>query len=548
MSRPRSVSIPCPDCGGPVRKHGYRRGTTIRRYVCLNEGDNEECNRKFTDRTKDVKRSDANKKPIVTPTKAALDTDRNVFVFTYGQNSTPVHEGFWAALHGLCEHRDADLNVIQGRYLNRTGIVGRAQIEGGFNDLWWCDEIKDYLWNRRADICEGIQILGDIKVRPTAVNPLVGLETITGKKSGILGHPKLSMKVIPTPEGTPAKQLLTTGACTIANYTDSKAGQKGKHHHTLGATIVEVAPDGTWWMRQINALSDGSFIDLDTQYNIDGTHEPAGRALALVLGDWHSGMTDPNVVQATFGIEDYKGSIVGVLKPKKLIWHDLIDFYGRNHHHSFDPFISLGLRDGGAHNWNDLRAEIEVACWEVANYTKVAAEAGGGPVISYLVADNHGEAFTRYMRERDWRKDPENAEFYLETALRMTKGTHMTKIGVQYPEAMAVWANELCPDAVVLTRHDDLMIADIDCAFHGDIGPNGSRGSIMAFSKIGVKVIIGHAHTPGIVHGAYQSGTSTYIPLNYTKGPSSWMQSHTAIYANGKRAIITIVGNRWHHE
>lgn len=548
MSRPRSVSIPCPDCGGPVRKHGYRRGTTIRRYVCLNEGDNEECRRKFTDRTKDVKRTDANKKPIVTPTKAALDTDRNVFVFTWGQNSTPVHEGFWAALHGLCEHRDADLNVIQGRYLNRTGIVGRAQIEGGFNDLWWVDEIKDYLWNRRGDICEGVQILGDIKVRPTAVNPLVGLETITGKKSGILGHPKLAMKCVATPEGMPAKQLLTTGACTIANYTDSKAGQKGKHHHCIGATIVEVAPDGTFFMRQINALRDGSFIDLDTQYNTDGTHEPAGRALALSLADWHYPFTDPQVVEATFGIEDTKGSIVEVLKPEKLFWDDLIDFYGRNHHSINDPFLALGKAGGGLHDYNDMRSEIETAFYEVTHYTLVAEEAAGGPVTSILKADNHGEAFTRYIKERSWKTDPVNATFYLETALKMAQGVHETKIGIAYPDALAVWAREWCPDAVVLGRHDSYMVGDIECAFHGDIGPNGARGNITAFSKIGVKVIIGHTHTPGIENGAYQNGTSSYIPLAYTKGPSSWMHTHTVIYANGKRALLTIEGNRWHHE
>ena len=510
MSRPRSITIPCPDCGGPVRSQGKRRGTDIKRYVCLNEGDDKECNRRFTDNTMAVKRKDAHKNPPVTPTKEALATDTDVYIFTWSQNATPVHPGFWRALIALQNHRDADLNVIQGRYLNRTGMVDRAHSK--FADLWWVEE------------------------------------TITRGMSGILGHPKLAMKVIATPEGMPPKQLLTTGACTIANYTDSKAGMKGMHHHTLGATIVEVAPDGTFFMRQINATTDGSFIDKATQYNNDGTYEPAGRALAISLGDWHSGMTNPDVIAATFGIEDSDGSMVAVLKPKELFWDDLIDFYGRNHHHQFDPFIGIGKSDGGAHAWNDMRLEIEGALWEVDNYTKVAIEAAGGHVQSIVKADNHGEAFTRYMRERNWKNDPVNAEFYLETALKITQQTKMTKIGVQYPEALAVWGKELCPDAIFLTRHDRYAVADIECSFHGDIGPNGARGSINAFSKIGVKVIIGHTHTPGIENGAYQNGTSTYIPLGYTKGPSSWMNSHTVIYANGKRALITMVGNRWHHE
>jgi len=547
MARPRSVKIPCPDCGGPVRLQGVRKGTTIKRYWCLGEGGDPDCNRRFTDNTKKSKRKDVRKAPPVTPTKGALSTDTDVYIFTWAQNATPVHKGFWRALNGLREHRNADLNVIKGRYLNRTGVI-IANVEGGFNDLWWCEEVKPHMWDKRANICPSIQILGDIKVRPTAVNPLVGLETITGKQSGILGHPKLSMRVIPTPEGLPPKQLLTTGACTVANYTDSAAGAKGAFHHTLGATIVEVAPDGTFFMRQINATEDGSFIDKATQYNVDGTHQPAGRALALTLGDWHSGMTNPEVIAATFGIEDYAGTMVELLKPEKITWDDLIDFYGRNHHHQFDPFKAIGKTDGGAHNWNDLRSEIETACWEVQHYTKVAAKAAGGPVVSYIKADNHGEAFTRYIREKNWKTDPENAEFYLRTALKMTQGTEMSKIGVTYPEALAVWASVWCPNAITLTRHSSLMIADIECAYHGDIGPNGARGNIRSFSKIGVKVSIGHTHTPGIENGAYQHGTSTYIPLGYTKGPSSWLNTHMVIYSNGKRALYTIVNGRFHHE
>ncbi len=529
-----------------MRSAGKRRGTSIRRYVCLNEGGDPDCNRRFTDNTKAVKRKDVSKAPPVTPTKDALSTEADVYIFTWAQNATEVHPGFWGALNGLRTHRSADLNVIKGRYLNRTGMVDR--VEGDFNDLYWVDEVLPYMWNKREDICPSIQILGDIKVRPTAVNPLTGLETITGWQSGILGHPKLAMRVIPTPEGRPPKQLLTTGACTVANYTDSGAGAKGAFHHTLGATIVEVAPDGTFFMRQINATRDGSFIDKATQYNIDGTHEPAGRALALCLGDWHSGMTNPEVIMATFGVENYAGSMVELLKPEKITWDDLIDFYGRNHHHQFDPFKGIGKADGGAHAWNDLRAEIEIACWEVKTFTEIAAAAAGGPVTSYLKADNHGEAFTRYIREKNWKTDPENSAFYLETALKMVQETKMTKIGVAYPEALAVWAREWCPDAVVLNRHSSLMIADIECAYHGDIGPNGARGNIKAFSKIGVKVSIGHVHTPGIEAGAYQHGTSTYIPLGYTKGPSSWLNTHMVIYANGKRALYTIVNGRFHHE
>lgn len=544
MNRPRSNTPPCPDCKGPTRKNGKRKGTTIHRYTCLNEGADPRCNRRFTDNTKDVTRKDRAEGSPETPTKSELSQDADVFLFTYAQNATAVHRGFWNALNALRDYRNADLNVIKGTYRNPTAIKSMLTAD----DLWWNDDVLPYLWDKREDICDDIQVLGDVRVRPTAQNPLMGFRTITGRKSGILGHPKLAMRVVPTPMGWLPKQLVTTGACTLQNYSNSGAGKKGEHHHTFGAVIVEVAKDGTFFMRQLNATRDGSFIDKDMQFNADGTTEKAGRALALCLGDWHSGFTNPEVIDATFGIYGgASGTMVEVLKPEKITWDDLLDFYGRNHHHQFDPFIGIGKADGGVHDWNDLRAEVQTALEEVDLYTKKAEEAAGGPVTSYLKADNHGEAFTRYIRERNWKSDPHNAEFFLETALKITQGTKMTKRGVTYPEALYVWADKWCPDAVCLTRWDSLMIAEIQCAWHGDIGPNGARGTIGAFAQVGCKSNIGHLHTPGIENGCYQHGTSTYIPLSYTKGPSSWMNSHTVIYANGKRALYTIVNGQWHH-
>jgi len=520
--------------------------------VCLNEGDDLQCKRRFTDNTMFKTRED--KKKVIPPpvTKKALSKKADVFLFTWAQNDTPVMRGFWNALNALREYRSADLNVILGRYRNPTAIKGVLSKD----EQTWTPDVIEYMWDKRADICGGLQILGDIMVRPTAVRPLTGFESITGGiQSAILGHPKLAMTVIPTPQGDRPKTLLTTGACTVANYSDSKAGKKGEFHHTYGATIVEVAKDGSYFMRSINATKDGSFIDMDMEFHADGTVTPAGRAKAISLGDWHSGFTDPNVIEATFGAvkgknvsrENRDGSMVAVLKPEIIFWDDLTDFYGRNHHHMLDPFVGAGKADGGDHNWDDMRAEIRTACEEVNYYTGIAELVTGTPVQSVIKADNHGEAFTRYIRERNWKSDPRNAEFYLETALRMMKRTEMTKIGVQYPAALKVWLEEFCPEAIILDRHSSFMVGDIECAFHGDIGLNGARGSIRGFAKIGVKTIIGHGHSPGIENGCYQNGTSTYTTLDYTRGPSSWMQTHTVIYANNKRALFTIVGPNWRH-
>jgi hypothetical protein len=65
-------------------------------------------------------------------------------------------------------------------------------------------------------------------------------------------------------------------------------------------------------------------------------------------------------------------------------------------------------------------------------------------------------------------------------------------------------------------------------------------------TKIGVRLVTGHGHSPAIEHGHYRVGTSTYLKLDYTEGPSSWLNTHCIIYANGKRSLLNIVFGKWH--
>jgi hypothetical protein len=65
-------------------------------------------------------------------------------------------------------------------------------------------------------------------------------------------------------------------------------------------------------------------------------------------------------------------------------------------------------------------------------------------------------------------------------------------------------------------------------------------------SKLGVKVISGHSHTPGIEAGHYRTGTMTYLSLEYTGPIGSWLNAHVSIDPMGKRHIhICIDGRFW---
>jgi len=80
---------------------------------------------------------------------------------------------------------------------------------------------------------------------------------------------------------------------------------------------------------------------------------------------------------------------------------------------------------------------------------------------------------------------------------------------------------------------------------HGDKGPNGSRGSVKSMEVSYGQSITGHSHTPEIVRGAWQTGTSTYLKLGYNKGASSWLQSSCLLYKDGSRQLINVINGKY---
>ena len=95
-------------------------------------------------------------------------------------------------------------------------------------------------------------------------------------------------------------------------------------------------------------------------------------------------------------------------------------------------------------------------------------------------------------------------------------------------------------------QDEDYRYAGVQLAAHGDQGPNGGKGNIKNQEEAHGDCIVGHSHTPGIYRGAYQVGTSTYRKLKYSKGPSSWMQTHCLLYPNGARQLVNFIDGLFH--
>lgn len=453
----------------------------------------------------------------------ALASER--YVITSAQNATPVEEEAFAALKVAAKHLRAELIVVPFRYKNPTSTFKDEPFD------WWDESLSPYLYNQRKHLHKNLVLAADVKIQPTAGDPLAGFEALTGSQSCILGHPKMQMRCVPSPiSGKYPKILHTTGTITKQNYTDSKAGKLGAFHHYLGAILVET--EGKWFgIRELNVdRKTGEFIDLDKVYSPRGVKK-APPALGLVMGDRHERFVDPKVDTATFG----EGGMVDVLNPEQLVWEDTFDGYSVNHHHWGNPFLAHAKGEAGFSNPEE---EVRFTVEAIKRRTKGRK--------SVIVASNHDDFLSRWLNSADW-KSVGAKRFYLETALAMLDEAKMTPNGFSGGDPFVYWVNELKGNADIhcLREGENYEIAGIDVSFHGHSGPRGAKGTMKNFARVGARLITGHAHEPGIEEGHYRVGTSTPLQLEYNRGPGSWLNCHCVIYANGKRSLLPIIEGKW---
>lgn len=513
----------CPKCGSDrVQKYGKEVGSGKQRFKCT------ACAARFNNpsETPDV---DAK-----TEFMTSLPPSTR-YVFTAAQNATPVHKPFLESLLHYCAHRDAELVVSGYRYRNPTSFWSDKQS----HDEWWDTPLLPYLYQTREIINENLEFLGDVYSQATRVKPLTGFDALSGARSCILPHPKVQLRTVPTPAHQYPKILTTTGAVTVPNYTQTTMGKLGEFHHTFGAIVVEVGADGSFSMRQLSAQKNGAFFDMTPEgvIRVDRDGVTTGHKLSgLVMGDTHVDFVDPGVVAATFENDD---SICRVGDPGWLVWHDLIDLYSRNRH-ADNPFVELAKTCDGT----DSVYEELVRGWRF--HDEMA-----GKTRSAIVNSNHTNArLDRFMQDCDWKKDPANAEFYLETALHMVRSLRKTESGHVYDDPFVHWGKKLskAPNVTFLDLDKSFKIAGIECQYHGHIGPGAARGATLGnMRRIGSKSVFAHTHKPGTEEGTMTAGTSTLLRLGYNAGPSSWMNSHVGILPNGKRQHLFIMRGNWHY-
>jgi hypothetical protein len=372
--------------------------------------------------------------------------------------------------------------------------------------------------------------LSTIKLSAKHIDPIAGLGRI-GQREGsfVYASPKQRLKSSPVSNTKLPHFLMTTGAITVpdytsANYMSNRTAYIAHYDHVMGGVIVEIGDSDEYHFRQFQCDDKGKFIDLGVEYDNNKTKKI--RPEAFVLGDWHSGSTCP---MSKFIWEDISKN----LKPKRLILHDLFDGKSINHHEANNIDSKAKRAENGQLN---LRDELRLVARDLEYLTGLTDEV-------VVVKSNHDEFLDRFLQKGDFKNDPYNYKTFLELALHYVNTSEdPLKYGVEKMSSLDVKA---ASKIRWLKRDEDLRLGDIQLGAHGDKGANGARGGLQSMEFAYGNSVTGHSHSPEILRGAWQVGTSSFLKLGYNVGPSSWLNSSCLVYPNGQRQLINAINGKY---
>lgn len=443
------------------------------------------------------------------------------FIITTAVTGCAVHAGFHASLKNFCKQNKAALLILvasdPAHNKSRKGGYGTIDAELAKE----CVVVEDVYLNSNF-------FISTIKLSAKQINPTTGLSDI-GQREGsfVFASPKQSMTLESTSNTKLPHVMMTTGAITSPNYVtelymSERTAYIADKHHVMGAIYVNIFDDVAYGYTQIQMLSDdGSFVHFGKRYHASGkvTNEAPE---VLVCGDWHSGETDPLVRRST-------EEMLGFFKPKKVALHDAFNGKSINHHEEHNTIVKAQQFMSGApsleQEFEGLRSDLD---WFAKQVSEVV-----------VVKSNHDEFLSKdYLRYAKYVRDPQNHYFSLDLAKSMMEGKDPVKFGA---EKVGLQAKNIR----WLQRDEDFKVAGIQLGAHGDIGPAGTRGNIKNMRKSYGLSVTGHSHCPGIWHGAFAVGTSSFLKLGYNQGPSNWMQAHCIVYKDGSRQLVNIVNGTW---
>lgn len=441
------------------------------------------------------------------------------FIITTAVTGRQVDEKMLNVLSKYCEERDAHILVLVSSdpATNsfapgaKYGTIDKALLKNPHVSL----VVSDVALN--SNIC-----LSTVKLSAKQIDPATSMNRIASKNGTfIFASPKQRLKAVPVSNEKFPNFVMTTGAITVSdyssdNYMSQRSAFVAQHDHVMGALVVEIKSSEIYFFRQLQFLDGESIVDLGCRYFEDRVEQE--RPEAFILGDWHAGCTDPHAAAVW-------ESISANIKPKRIVMHDMFDGLSINHHEREDVVTRANRVKRGQH---DLRSEMNILVKDMDRLAGLTDQL-------VIVKSNHDDFLDRYLRKGYYVQDPQNHRYALDLAAALMDGNDPLRYAVDQ-----IGLNNR--DKVVwLSRDEDYKVCGIQLGAHGDLGPNGSRGSVKAMEAAYGQSITGHTHTPEILRGAWCVGTSSYLKLDYNRGPSSWLHSSCLLYKDGSRQLVNCI-------
>lgn len=160
---------------------------------------------------------------------------------------------------------------------------------------------------------------------------------------------------------------------------------------------------------------------------------------------------------------------------------------------------------------------------------------------------NHDEALTRWLREADFRDDPLNALFFLETSLalhrRLASGRGAEDL---FEQTLRRLSSDGLRGVRFLKEGESMAIAGVEASLHGHRGADGRPGDLRFFERIGMRATLGHTHRPVTRDGILCAGVCA-TDLAYARGQiTAWGVGHVVTYASGARQHLLFDGGAFH--
>lgn len=442
---------------------------------------------------------------------------KRVFVTT-AVNGQPVNEKAFDSISNFCEKQKALLLLIP---CHDPAHNLDNEIE------WHMDELLvDHEWVFDKLVLNSNIHVSSVRVTAKQMKPSTQMDRFTQSDgSMILGSPKQSLEYVPVSNVKFPHALMSTGALTLPNYASTRGNSLrtafiAEHDHVMGGLIIEIQDDKIYHFRQVQFAKDGSFADLGTLYSGKKTSRIIPK---IIIGDYHAGDHDLPTERAWLELADFT-------QADEVIMHDLHNGLSTNHHDE-NKMVTLARR--AREGRLDLIKELGITGSVLNLWT--------GKVAKVTVAkSNHDEFLHRWIDNAKFSKDPYNFQAGCRLADKAVDGIDPLVYGIE------LYGNLNRPERVNwLDRDQDYRIAGIECGAHGDLGGNGSRGSRANLERSYGKAVIGHSHSPGILRGIFQVGTTSLLKLDYNRGPSSWLHCSCLLYPNGQRQLINAIEGQW---